>query len=499
MIYLVGENVFTLNSGTEFSQFARLRALNQAGVPTRLVTRNFNRFLDRDLKQHQLQADQVINMYDFFQEVRGRSRKQQSLRLVDEFPLATYHINAIDNNHSTLEQDGQVVGTIHVMPATVGLIGDVEYNDALGQPTLRESWDWRGFKTLVENFHPDGQVAAQRFLRPDGATAIEVTHMNMGDQVRPTSYKLVDYNGHDYLFDTENEMFTFFLNELNRLVPGTMISDRRSVDGAVLQSGAPRKLAYLHNLPVTKDKHPATSPLLGGDAPLLAPAPGTPTFDAVVVPTAAEADDLIANSHVTVGTQLRVAPDAYVPTLGAPRELTDPIKVVYAGLLAAGKQLVHLLQAFAVLAAQSPHSHLVLQGYYATPQERERVTKEIARLALADRVTVKDYSPDLAELYTGATVFLNASQGEAFGMNMLQAMGAGVPVVSYANHYASDALLENGENALVAKNHSPQALGNLLVQLVTDPAKYARLSKGALETAAQHDAASFVAAWKQIL
>lgn len=499
MLYLVGENVFTFNSGTEFSQFARLRALNQAGVQTRLVTRNFNRFLDRDLKKHHLTADQVINMYDFFQTVRGRKRQEQPLRLVDEFPLTTYHINGIDNNHSTLEQAGQVVGTVHVMPATVGLVGDVQYNDSLGHPTLREYWDWRGFKTLVETFHPDGQVAAQRYLRPDGTTAIEVSHMNVGGQLRPSSYKLVNYKGHDHLFDSEDAMFTFFLNELEKLVPGPMVSDRRSVDGAVLQTTAAKKLAYLHNLPVTRPKHPASSPLLPGDAGLLAPAQGQARFDGILVPTEAEQVDLMANSHVTTGEIIQVAPDSYAIPAKKPRELGDQIKVVYAGLLAEGKQLTHLLQAFAVLVAKRPQSRLVLQGYYATPKDREQVTSLLEKLALKEVVTVKNYDPDLVGLYDDATVFLNASLGEAFGMNMLQAMAAGVPVVSYANHYASDALLDNGVNALVAKSHSPQALGNLLVQLTQDPAKYQALSQGALTTAAEHSEADFVAAWQKLI
>jgi hypothetical protein len=35
-------------------------------------------------------------------------------------------------------------------------------------------------------------------------------------------------------FDTENQLFSFFLNELNAKGRGTFISDRRSVDGSVL-------------------------------------------------------------------------------------------------------------------------------------------------------------------------------------------------------------------------------------------------------------------------
>jgi hypothetical protein len=87
------------------------------------------------------------------------------------------------------------------MPATVGLVGDIQYLDDLGHEAVGEFWDWRGFKSMVEHYHPDGSVATQRYLRQDGSNGrIEVVHMHINHQLQPTMWKLCNYHGYDYVF-----------------------------------------------------------------------------------------------------------------------------------------------------------------------------------------------------------------------------------------------------------------------------------------------------------
>lgn len=175
MIYLIGENVFSLNSGTEFSQFQRLHALKRAGHEVKIVTRNYNRFLSQNLKQHGLDQQDSINMYNFFQKALNQPRKKQGLRYLESIPLQDYHVVGIDNNRSEVHYQGKTIANIHVIPATVGLVGDVEYLDDLGHPAVREYWDWRGFKSMVESYHPDGTIGSQRFLDPHGQVVLEIT------------------------------------------------------------------------------------------------------------------------------------------------------------------------------------------------------------------------------------------------------------------------------------------------------------------------------------
>lgn len=73
MRYLVGENVFTFNSGIEFSQFERLKVFNDSNEDTVILLRNYNRMLNDELKKHGLKQKDVINMYDFFREQFGQN------------------------------------------------------------------------------------------------------------------------------------------------------------------------------------------------------------------------------------------------------------------------------------------------------------------------------------------------------------------------------------------------------------------------------------------
>ena len=64
---------------------------------------------------------------------------------------------------------------INVMPATVGLVNDILYYDRFGNTTARENYDWRGFKSSVDYFHPNGALAVQSFEQ-DGVPVIDDTH-----------------------------------------------------------------------------------------------------------------------------------------------------------------------------------------------------------------------------------------------------------------------------------------------------------------------------------
>jgi len=177
MNFFISENIFSFNSGTEHAQIKRTKLFNAFNDAAKYVTRNYNRLLDRDLKAVGLTPDVVLNMYDFFQGTTDIKRVEQNLRLLKMLPLDTYHIVADGPNQSFLNHNGRRIATITVMPETVGLVNEVIFEDRAGNPTIRENWDWRGFKSSVDTFHPDGSLATQRFLNLKGDVVLEITHM----------------------------------------------------------------------------------------------------------------------------------------------------------------------------------------------------------------------------------------------------------------------------------------------------------------------------------
>lgn len=494
MNYLVGENIFSLNSGTEFSQMQRFKAFKAAGIPTKIVVRNYNRLLGQALEANHIDPHDVINMYDFFQGTTDVPRKKQNLRLLNSIPLTDYHITGIDNNHSLIQDEGKTIATIHVMPMTVGLIGDIQYLDELGHKAVGEFWDWRGFKSMVENYHPDGSIATQRYLRQDGSTAIEVTHMYINHQVRPTMWKLCNYYGHDYVFDTENQFFSFFLNELNAQERGTFISDRRSVDGSVLNVVNPvQTVAAIHSLTFNDFKHPKAGIL---PAYRMTLNQEKQKFDKVVFPTNDQIKDVAA--VVDDSSNFVQAADCAAAKVEKGRQLNEEPRIVFRGMLGSNRHLDDLINAFHHVYKRFPKAKLLIQGYFTDQKYKKELQDQVKKLRLKDNVEFLNYAVD-DKVYDDATIFLSASDNEAFGITMLESMAHGVPVVAYDVPYSSGNLVKDGVNGRLVKNRNPNQLAKQVVNVLNDQELYQKLSAGAVATAKEFSPDHLVQQWQQVL
>lgn len=92
MIYSVGENIYAYNSGIEFSQVKRTKALTKAGISAKIITRKYSRFLARDTEAMGLTNSDYINMYDYFQQAQAFDRVENNAQILKTVPLSDYHI-----------------------------------------------------------------------------------------------------------------------------------------------------------------------------------------------------------------------------------------------------------------------------------------------------------------------------------------------------------------------------------------------------------------------
>lgn len=167
------------------------------------------------------------------------------------------------------------------------------------------------------------------------------------------------------------------------------------------------------------------------------------------------ADSLAHHLHVARG-KLRVVPSAVSGAFDSSQatQADDVIRrfglerpyVFYVGAFKEHKNLVRLVQAFALVRKRAPELRLVLAG----PRQWRYPDLETAidQLALGDAVSVLGYVPeaDLPALYAGSVVFVLPSLHEGFGLPILEAMACGAPVVCSS----ADALPEvAGEAALL--------------------------------------------------
>jgi glycosyltransferase involved in cell wall biosynthesis len=163
--------------------------------------------------------------------------------------------------------------------------------------------------------------------------------------------------------------------------------------------------------------------------------------------------------------------------------------VLYLGALYRRKGLYTLLEAFVQLRQQRPDASLVLAGDWFPASERETAGAFLRTHGLADAVRLTGPVDGEAkwQLYREADVFVFVPEPdyEAFGMVMLEAMQAWLPVVASRGGARSE-LVSDNVNGLLVPHNDPAALAGALLRLATDPALRERMGRAGHERFTSH-------------
>lgn len=158
--------------------------------------------------------------------------------------------------------------------------------------------------------------------------------------------------------------------------------------------------------------------------------------------------------------------------------------VLAAGRLVEQKGLDTLLRAYAAAAGGLGGRRLLIAG---DGPERESLGRLSDSLGLNGHVSfLGSVGRDrVAELLRGADVFAFPSRYEAFGVALLEAMAAGVPIVA-ARAGGIPEFAVDGENALLVPPDDVAALAAALTRLANDGVLARRLAEGARAQAERH-------------
>jgi len=208
---------------------------------------------------------------------------------------------------------------------------------------------------------------------------------------------------------------------------------------------------------------------------------------------ARRADAVITPSHHVrrqVIERLAVPPDrVHVVSPGPPRwthlghgpHLPDTGYVLFLGTLEHRKNIVGLLEAWPGVLARIPHATLTLAGR-ATPES----TPWLQRLStppFQGSVRHLGYVPDAdrESLFAGARLLVLPSLDEGFGLPVLEAMSAGIPVVATTRGAVPE--VSAGAAALVDPT-DPEALTNAIVTTLQEPVRAHAMAERGLARAA---------------
>jgi glycosyltransferase involved in cell wall biosynthesis len=195
-------------------------------------------------------------------------------------------------------------------------------------------------------------------------------------------------------------------------------------------------------------------------------------------------------------------PQAELAALRARFDIPPSARVLLAaGRLSAEKGHAGLLDAFALLPnpGGSGASRLIIVG---DGPERLALERRSAQLRLDERVIFTGHQESVAPFYALADLFVLPSHSEGSPNVLLEAMSAGLPIVTTNAGGAAELVLD-GQSALVVPCRNPRAFSDAVARILEGHALAARLGAAAQiaskNYSPQNYAAAVIAIYREVL
>ncbi len=169
-------------------------------------------------------------------------------------------------------------------------------------------------------------------------------------------------------------------------------------------------------------------------------------------------------------------------TLESPPPRSETPLVVSWSRLRRYKSVDVAIRAFAHIQRELPEARLLVMG--RGPDEK-RLRRLVSKLGLDDVITFSGFMPwdELVHTLHRAHVFLNPSPKEGWGLTVIEANQCGLPVVASARPGLQDSV-RDGETGFLVPYGDDRAFADKALELLRDPALFARQSAAARAWAA---------------
>ena len=166
------------------------------------------------------------------------------------------------------------------------------------------------------------------------------------------------------------------------------------------------------------------------------------------------------------------------------------------GRLEQQKGFDKLLQAFALLAKDYPTWDLVILG---EGEQREHLEREVRILGMGGRVHLPGWVGNLPDWYHRADLFVMSSRFEGFPNVLVEAMGHGLPSVSFDCDTGPRDIIRSGvDGVLVKPEHGATGLTAAMARLMGEPLLRVRMGKAASEVCERFSVERIGGLWDEV-
>ncbi len=173
-------------------------------------------------------------------------------------------------------------------------------------------------------------------------------------------------------------------------------------------------------------------------------------------------------------------------------ERSDERTIAAVGRLVDQKGFDLLIAAFATIADRFPDWKLVIWG---EGENRNALQQQREQLGMTSRIMLPGISPSHAGWIEGADAFVLSSRYEGWGIALLEAMAAGLPVISYDCQWGPGEMIDHDVDGLMVPPDNVPGLATAMAAVMADPALRNRLGSAARQSAQRFSPEAAGAAW----
>lgn len=465
MVYNVNLGIGWASSGVEYAQAYRAAMLRNIGADAKFI---FTDMITYDHIEHMTKNlgfldSEVIWLYMYFTDFR-----MTPVTFTDENLKKTF-----SSDQYTYSRDGKIgryvfegnnnFQTVYYTKEDTDLVHRVEIvsNGLL----IRKDY-YTYARTFSEYYAPLDEKAhmyLRRFFNEDGSVAYE--EINDDEDVM--------YQFPDRLICSKEELVGYFIECLQLTEKDIVILDRTTGIGqSILMAAKKARIGIVIHADHFSEESTDENYILWNNY-YEYPFAMYKHIDFYIAATEEQSSLFRQQFEYYVG----VTPKVYTIPVGSLEELKYPVagrkpySVITASRLATEKHVDWVIEAVAIARKKLP---LLTLDIYGQGGEEENLKKRIEELDAKDYIKLCGQQ-DLREVYQNYEVYLSGSTSEGFGLSLMEAVGAGLPIIGFDVRYGNPTFIDDGQNGYLISmkqqmtiREKIDALAEQLVRIFTE-------------------------------
>ena len=192
--------------------------------------------------------------------------------------------------------------------------------------------------------------------------------------------------------------------------------------------------------------------------------------------------------------KVTIIPNFVSPYLGKMSDCESRI-AISAGRLHSLKNFQSLINVWELVHRRHPEWKLQIWG---EGEEREILQSQIERMGLTNVVLLMDYTPDLREKMSEASIFVLSSLSEAFSLVTVEAMTVGIPTVAYRCSGGLRYVVKEGNTGFLVPENDEKAFADKVCLLIENDGQRKAMGKAAFEESRKYATENIISQWMSL-